>query len=90
MGEDRASFEPVLLDLSSTRVHDVLITALEDFAFRLENAAADEEDRVERLRLRRTVSESSFYRAEAAHARALIREIERQMNANRADRRSAP
>lgn len=89
MDEEQASFEPVLLDLSNTRVRDVLITALEDYAFRLEDEAAEEEDRTARSTSRRTVNESSFRRAEAARARALIDNVERQINANRAARRSA-
>lgn len=87
MGE-WSSFEPVLLDLARSEDYALLTTALYNHAALLEAEAAEELARAQEDALPWTPDIVTELRANAARVRSLIDDVERQLDANTAARRS--
>ena len=88
MGE-WAAFEPVLLNLADSEDYALLTTALYDYATKLEHDAADEDERVAYNGPGVPSSDAPRLREAASRVRAMIDDIERQLDANSAARREA-
>ena len=84
-----ADFDPVLLDLADPEDYGLVLAALHNYAGELDHDA-DNEDAAERFEGRPTPSdEGERMRGLASRLRAIVDDIERQLDANSAARRSA-
>lgn len=84
-----SAFEPVLLNLADSEDYALLTAALYDYARKLEQDAADEDERVADNGPGVASSDGSRLREAASRVRAMIDDIERQLDANNAARREA-
>jgi len=82
------SFEPVLLDLADADDYAIVVNALDEWAARMEHEAESEDHRISYNQLPENASDAPRLRAEAERARAIRDDIERQLDANGAARRS--
>ena len=87
MPQEQESFEPVLLNLD-TDTYGILTSALRNFAEANDHQAEDERQRVRDNDLPETASNAGSFRFLAEQARALVLDVERQIDANSAARRS--
>ena len=87
MPREQEPFEPVLLNLDIAS-YSVLTNALRDFAVENDGLAEDEGQRIRDNNLPETASNAEAFTLIAQHARALLLDIERQIDANSAARRS--
>lgn len=82
------SFEPVLLDLTDPKDYALLVSALEEYAGEMAHRAETEDQRIAYNGLPESDSEADHWRAQAERAQRMIDDIERQLDANGAARRS--
>lgn len=82
------SFDPVLLDLADESDYYILTEALREFANQAESDA-DNEDESDRFEGRPRGARAASLRAQAERARAITADVERQLDANSAARRSS-
>lgn len=85
---DQPSFEPILLNLAHDDDYAILVNALGEYEQSLTGLAEDEDERIRYNALPATESGASHFRAQAARARVILDDIERQLDANSAARRS--
>lgn len=86
--KESTSFEPVLLDLSDNKDYITVVQALEDYAAAQDSQAEAEQDRIRYNDLPESQSEEAYWRELAARARRIVDDVERQIDANSAARRS--
>lgn len=86
MNTNPAGFDPVLLDLSDSNDYALLTNALRDYANELHGNAVDERERIRYNNLPESESEEKHWLEQAARARRILGEIERQMDLNGATR----
>jgi len=84
-----SAFESVLLNLAESEDYALLTAALYDYASKLEHEAADEDERVADNDPSVPSSDGPRLREAASRVRAMIDDIERQLDANSAARREA-
>lgn len=82
------SFDPVLLDLADEADYYIVTEALREFANQAESDA-DNEDESDRFEGRPSGDRAATLRAQAERARAITADVERQLDANSAARRSS-
>ena len=87
MPQEQEPFELVLVNLD-TDTYVFLTSALRDFAEANDHQAEDERQRVRDNDLPETASNAESFRLLAEQARALVLDVERQIDANSAARRS--
>ena len=85
---DQPSFEPILLNLADDDDYAILVNVLGEYEQSLTGLADDEDERIRYNKLPEAGSEAPYWRAQAARVRVLIDDIERQLDANSAARRS--
>lgn len=86
--KDGSRFEPVLLDLADTDDYVTIIHALEEYAADQDWKAEGEQERIRDNKLSEAESDEAYWRKNAARARRIANDIERQLDANCAARRS--
>ncbi len=84
-----SAFEPVLLNLAESEDYALLTAVLYDYARKLEHEAADEDERVADNDPSVPSNDGPRLREAASRVRAMIDDIERQLDANSAARREA-
>lgn len=81
-------FEPVLLDLADNDDYATIVHALAEYAATQDSKAEEEQERIRYNELSDSESEEEHWKKNAARARRIADDIERQLDANSAARRS--
>lgn len=88
--DNKPSFEPILLDLVHDDDYYVLTEALRAFADEMDSQADDDDDMAKNMGWKTPSVEVAHFRQMSSRAKALIADVERQLEANgRARRPSA-
>lgn len=86
--QDGSPFDPVLLDLTDTEDYATVVHALEAYASDQDWEAEEEKERIRSNNLPDSESDEEHYLRNAARARRIAADIERQLDANSAARQA--